>query len=76
MWLATEFLKGQNPGDVAIKLTPADKGRLEVYLDGDKIFDRMDEGGVYPNLSRANELKMDIDEKIFQVDEAVAAGNG
>ncbi len=75
MWLATEFLKHQNPGDIAIKLTPADKGRLEVYLDGDKIFDRMDEGGVYPNLSRANELKMEIDEKIFQVDEAVAAGD-
>jgi predicted Rdx family selenoprotein len=72
MWLATEFLKYQNPGDVAIKLTPSDKGRLEVYLDGDKIFDRMDEDGVYPNLTRANELKMDIDEKIFQVDEAVA----
>ncbi len=75
MWLAAEFLKFQNPGDIAIKLTPADKGRLEVYLDGDKIFDRMEEDGVYPNLSRANELKMDIDEKIFQVDEAVAAGN-
>lgn len=74
MWLAAEFLKGDNPGDIAIKLTPAAQGRLEVYLDGDKIFDRKDEDGVYPNLSRANELKMAIAEKIFEVDEAVAAG--
>lgn len=74
MWLAAEFLKGDNPGDIAIKLTPAGSGRLEVYLDGVKIFDRKEEDGVYPNLSRANELKMEIAEKIFEVDEAVAAG--
>jgi hypothetical protein len=47
---------------------------LEVYLDGEKIFDRKDEGGVYPNLTRANELKMVIAEKIFEVEEANAAG--
>ena len=75
MWLATEFWRSQEPGDIALKLTPAGGGRLEVYLDGDKIFDRKDENGEYPNLSRANELKMDIAEKIFEVDEAVAAGN-
>jgi methionyl-tRNA formyltransferase len=57
----------------ASKLTPADAGRLEVYLDGDKIFDRKDEDGVYPNLTRANELKMVIAEKIFEVDEATAS---
>ncbi len=43
-----------------------------MYLDGDKIFDRKDEDGVYPNLTRANELKMVIAEKIFEVDEATA----
>ena len=72
MWLATEFWRSQDPGDIAIKLTPSDSGRLEVYLDGYKIFDRKDEEGVYPNLSRANELKMVIAEKIFEVDEAAA----
>ena len=71
-WLATEFWRSQDPGDIAVKLTPADAGRLEVYLDGDKIFDRKDEDGVYPDLTRANELKMVIAEKIFEVDEATA----
>jgi predicted Rdx family selenoprotein len=74
MWLATEFWRSQEAGDIALKLTPAGGGRLEVYMDGDKIFDRNDEGGVYPNLSRVNELKMEIAEKIFEVDEAVANG--
>ena len=73
MWLATEFWRFQEPGDIAIKLTPAGGGRLEVNLDGEKIFDVKEEGGVHPNLSKANELKMVIAEKIFEVEEATAA---
>ena len=53
-------------------MTPADRGRLEVYLDGKKIFDRKDDGD-YPNLTRVNELKWVIGEKIEEVDAAVAA---
>ena len=73
MWLATEFWRSQDPGDIAIKLTPAGGGRLEVNLDGERIFDVKEEGGVHPNLSKANELKMVIAEKIFEVEEATAA---
>lgn len=67
-----EFWRSQNPGEIAIKLTPADRGRLEVYLDGEKIFDRKDEGGAYPDMTKANEMKMVIAEKIFEVEEASA----
>jgi selT/selW/selH-like putative selenoprotein len=67
--LATEFFRSDAPGDVAIKMTPSDRGRLEVYLDGEKIFDRK-EDGKFPNLSRVNELKMIIAEKIFELEEA------
>ncbi len=55
-----------------MKLTPDGKGRLEVYLDGEKIFDRKEDGG-FPDLSKVNELKMTIAEKIFEIEEAVAA---
>ena len=41
-------------------------------MDGDKVFDVKDEGGVYPNLTRINQLKMIVADKIFEVDEAVA----
>ena len=53
--MATEFFRSNAPGDVAIKMTPSDRGRLEVYLDGEKIFDRK-EDGKFPDLSRVNEL--------------------
>ena len=35
-------------------------------MDGEKIFDRKEDGG-FPDLSKVNELKMTIAEKIFEV---------
>ena len=67
-----EFWRSQEPGDIAIKLTPAGGGRLEVYLDGDKVYDVKEESRVLPNLSRVNEMKMVVAEKIFEVEEALA----
>ena len=67
--MANEFFRSDAPGDAAIKVTPSDKGRLEVYLDGDKIFDRK-EAGAFPDLGKVNELKMAIAEKIFDVEDA------
>ena len=57
---------------MALKLTPEARGRLEVYLDGEKIFDRKEDGG-FPDLSKVTELKMSIAEKIFEVEEARSA---
>ena len=48
-------------------MTPADNGRLEVYLDGDKIFDRKEEDGKYPDLARVRELRTVIQEKVDAV---------
>jgi predicted Rdx family selenoprotein len=69
--MATEFW-GSYAGDVALKFTPAGQGRLEVLLDGDKIFDRKADGG-FPDLNKVTDLKMAIAEKIFEVEEATAA---
>jgi predicted Rdx family selenoprotein len=70
--MATEFWAPQNAGDVAIRLTPAAQGRLEVYLNGEKIFDRKEDPGGYPNLTKINELKGTIAEKIYDFDASVA----
>ena len=67
--MATEFFRSDAPGDIAFKMTPSDKGRLEVYLDGEKIFDRK-EAGSFPDLGKVNELKMAIAEKLFELEEA------
>ena len=67
--MATEFFRSDAPGDIAIKIPPSDKGRLEVYLDGEKIFDRK-EAGSFPDLGKVNDLKMAIAEKLFELEEA------
>ena len=69
--MATEFWGSQNAGDLGLKLTTAGQGRLEVMIDGEKIFDRKTDGG-FPDLNKVNEMKMTIAEKIFEVDEATA----
>ncbi|PKB79380.1 MAG: hypothetical protein BZY88_13675 [SAR202 cluster bacterium Io17-Chloro-G9] len=66
-----EFWGAHNPGDIAIKMTPASRGRLEVKIDGDQVFDRSTDGG-YPALDKVNELKMVLMEKIFEAEEAVS----
>ena len=70
--MATELWASQNSGDVAIKLTPNGHGRLEVYLSGEKIFDRKEDPDGYPDLNKVNELKMALAEKIYEFNAAVA----
>jgi predicted Rdx family selenoprotein len=61
--LANEFFRSFGP-DVGISLTPGANGRLEVYLDGEKIFDRKEEGNIYPDLSVVRKLKKVVQEKL------------
>ena len=43
-WIATEiFAEGGN--DVAITMTPGVGGVLQIFADGDKLFDKADEDG-------------------------------
>ena len=58
---------GQAGNQVAITLTPAGGGTLEVILDGNKIFDRKAEDGKYPDLTRVRELKNLLKEKLEAV---------
>ncbi len=70
--MATELWSASSPGEVSVKMTPAGAGRLEVLLNGEKIFDRKEDPDGFPNLSKVNELKMMVAEKIFDFDAAVA----
>jgi len=66
--MANEFFRAFG-GDIAVTLTPAGQSRIEVYLDGEKIFDRKAEGNIYPDLSRVRKMKAAIHAKL----DAVAA---
>ena len=60
--MATEFF-ATGGTDVAISLTPGDNGVLTVHVDGDKIFDKTEEGS-HPNLDRVKELKAIVKERL------------
>ena len=61
--MAGEFF-AEGGSDVAINLTPVNGGILQVFADGDKIYDRSDEGGEYPGLPRVKEMRAVIKEKL------------
>ena len=61
--MANEFFSTFG-GDVAVSLTPGANSRFEVYLDGEKIFDRKEEGNIYPDLSVVRRLKKVVQEKL------------
>ena len=48
---------------------------MEVFVDGEKIFDKKAEGNIYPDLGRVRKMKEAISARIANVDMAVAADN-
>ncbi len=69
--MANEFYRYFG-ADIGISLTPGANGRLEVYLDGEKIFDRSEEDGKYPDLTRVKQLKDVIGAKIESAEVAAS----
>jgi predicted Rdx family selenoprotein len=69
--MATEFF-AEGGSDVAITLTPGEHGILQVHVDGDKIFDKSDEGNKHADLPRVKELRAVIRERVAAL---VAAGD-
>ena len=46
--------------DAPVTIIPVADGRLEVYANGEKLFDRKAEGGVYPEMKRVRALRQEI----------------
>ena len=61
-WMATEFF-AEGGSELGITLTPGDSGVFQVFLDGDKIFDKKEEG-IEATLSRVKQMRALIKEKI------------
>ena len=61
--MATEIF-AQGGKDVAITITPGTGGVLQVFADGDKLYDKADEGGQFPALPRVKEIRAQIRERI------------
>jgi predicted Rdx family selenoprotein len=67
--MANEFF-AEGGRDVAIKITPGTAGILQVYVDGDKIYDKAEEDGQFPTLPRVKQMRAVVRERL---QEAVAA---
>ena len=52
--------------DVAIKITPGVAGILQVFLDGEKIYDKAEEDGQFPNLPRVKQMRAVLREKLAE----------
>ena len=72
--MANEFFRAYG-GDAAITISPRGQGIMEVFADGEKIFDKKAEGDIYPDLGRVRQMKQAISAKIAQADLATAADN-
>ena len=64
-WMANEFFRACGI-DVGLSLTPGTQGRLEVYVDGEKIYDKLEEGS-YPDLTRVRTMRKVIQAKLDEV---------
>ena len=70
-WMVNELF-GEGGRDLSIRVTPGVGGILQVFVDGEKIFDKADEGGKFPDLSRVREMRAVVRQKLDAV--PVAAG--
>ena len=54
--MVSEFV-AEGGKDVSIEVKPGVGGVLQVFVDGDKIYDKAEEGGQTPHLNRVKELR-------------------
>jgi len=71
--MANEFFQ-KFGRDASVTISPRGQGIIEVFADGERIFDKKSEGNVIPNLSRVRKMQEVIGEKIKRA-EGVAADN-
>jgi len=61
--MANEFFRHFGP-DVAVAISPRGQGIMEVFVDGERIFDKKGEGNIYPDLARVRKMREVIAERI------------
>jgi predicted Rdx family selenoprotein len=61
--MATEIF-AEGGKDVAITITPGTGGVLQVFADGDTLYDKAAEDGQFPNLPRVKEIRAQIRKRL------------
>ncbi len=63
--MASEFF-AEGGSDVALRLTPGTAGILQVFVDGDKVYDKAEEDGQFPNLPRVKEMRALVRQRLAE----------
>ena len=53
--------------DIAITITPGVSGIFQLFLDGEKVYDKAEEDGAYPTLPRVKQMRAVLREKLNAV---------
>ena len=73
--MANEFFRHFGP-DAAVTLSPRGQGILEVFADGERIYDRAAEGGEYPTLPRVHAMVRHVRAKIGETEPGYSTPGG
>ena len=69
--MANEFFRHYGK-DVAITISPRGQSIMEVFFNGERIYDKKGEGNVFPDLKRVREMLAFIKNKIEILEPAPA----
>ena len=69
--MANEFFRHFGP-DAAVTISPRGQGIMEVFVDGERIYDKKGEGDIFPNLKRVREMLEFVRQKIESLEPAPA----
>ena len=69
--MASEFF-AEGGNKIELKLTPGVGGILQVFVDGDKIFDKKEEDNQHPDLPRVKQMRAAIRDRLTSAVEAAA----
>ena len=69
--MANEFFRKFGP-DVAVTISPRGQSIMEVFVDGERIFDKKGEGNIFPDLKRVRAMCQLVEDKINSLEPAPA----
>jgi predicted Rdx family selenoprotein len=69
--MASEFYQAFGR-DASVTISPRGQGIMEVFIDGERVFDKKGEGNIFPDLWRVRKMKEIIRARLKSL-EAVAA---
>ena len=65
--MANEFFRHFGP-DAAVAISPRGQSIMEVFVDGERIYDKNGEGNVFPDLARVRKMLAHVRERIAEAD--------